>query len=69
MADLVMSLLAVLLIGFVFVSALGVLLWVLPIERLADWLDRNDRRITSGMVVLLALLASLIVAGSGAIRL
>lgn len=66
---LLISLAAVLLLGFVFVSAAGLLVWALPIRQLADWLDRNDDHLTSAAVAVLALLVMLVIAGQGAIRL
>ena len=61
------ELLTWLLIIATFIAALAALVWALPLERMADWLDRNDRTITSLLLVFIGVCA-LLWAGSLAIR-
>jgi len=62
-ADLALSVVAVLLIGPVFVIAAGLLVWALPLDRLMDRIDEHDRHITRVAGFALLLLA-LLVAGT-----
>ena len=67
MADLVVMLLGVFVAAAIFIGCCAVLAWALPLERTMEWLEANDRHITSCALVVLAMLA-LLIAGSGAIH-